>query len=93
MYQSDALEDFDHAYRYAELLDTVGAGRLVDEFTTALPERSAAEEPEPGPETAGGPGSLSALRDAVLSHAAHEERYEFPELRERVPADRLRELG
>jgi hypothetical protein len=66
VYQSDALEDFDHAYRYAELLDTVGADRLVDELTTALPERSAAEQPEPGPETAGGPGSLSALNALTM---------------------------
>ncbi|MCG5471702.1 hemerythrin domain-containing protein [Micromonospora sp. LAH09] len=33
------------------------------------------------------------LRDAVLLHARHEERYEFPHLRQRVPADRLRSLA
>jgi hemerythrin superfamily protein len=33
------------------------------------------------------------LRDAVLKHARHEERYEFPRLRQYVPADRLRTLG
>jgi hemerythrin superfamily protein len=33
--------------------------------------------------------SLLLLRNAVLIHARHEERYEFPQLRAKVPADRL----
>ncbi|SCF08171.1 hemerythrin domain-containing protein [Micromonospora chokoriensis] len=33
------------------------------------------------------------LRDAVLTHARHEERYEFPQLRQHVPAERLRSLA
>lgn len=33
------------------------------------------------------------LRDAVLTHARHEERYEFTQLRAKVPADRLRALA
>ncbi|MET8045712.1 hemerythrin domain-containing protein [Micromonospora sp. NPDC005215] len=33
------------------------------------------------------------LRDAVLTHARYEERYEFPQLRQHVPADRLRTLA
>ncbi|MEV0882126.1 hemerythrin domain-containing protein [Micromonospora echinofusca] len=33
------------------------------------------------------------LRDAVLTHARYEERYEFPLLRQHVPADRLRSLA
>lgn len=33
------------------------------------------------------------LRDAVLTHARYEERYEFPLLRQHVPADRLRGLA
>ncbi|RLP86417.1 MULTISPECIES: hemerythrin domain-containing protein [unclassified Micromonospora] len=33
------------------------------------------------------------LRDAVLTHARYEERYEFPHLRQHVPADRLRSLA
>jgi hemerythrin superfamily protein len=37
--------------------------------------------------------SLLLLRNAVLSHARHEERYEFPQLRAKVPADRLRRLA
>jgi hemerythrin superfamily protein len=37
--------------------------------------------------------SLLLLRNAVLTHARHEERYEFPHLRAKVPADRLRRLA
>jgi hemerythrin superfamily protein len=37
--------------------------------------------------------SLLLLRNAVLTHARHEERYEFPQLRAKVPADRLRRLA
>ncbi|MBM0231291.1 hemerythrin domain-containing protein [Micromonospora sp. STR1_7] len=33
------------------------------------------------------------LRDAVLTHARYEERYEFTQLRQHVPADRLRSLA
>ncbi|MEU0077627.1 hemerythrin domain-containing protein [Micromonospora tulbaghiae] len=33
------------------------------------------------------------LRDAVLTHARYEERYEFPQLRQHVPASRLRSLA
>jgi hemerythrin superfamily protein len=33
------------------------------------------------------------LREAVLEHARHEERYEFTRLRQHVPAERLRKLG
>lgn len=39
-----------------------------------------------------GPGLL-LLRDAVLRHARHEERYEFPLLRQHIPAKRLRRLA
>ncbi len=41
---------------------------------------------------AGFEASLLLLRTAVLTHARHEERYEFPQLRAKVPADRLRTL-
>jgi hemerythrin superfamily protein len=37
--------------------------------------------------------SLLLLRDAVLTHARYEERYEFPRLRAKVPAERLRTLA
>jgi len=33
--------------------------------------------------------ALLLLRDAVLTHARHEERYEFPHLRQHVAAERL----
>lgn len=33
---------------------------------------------------------IVALRDAVLAHATHEERYEFPQLRQHVDAGQLR---
>jgi hemerythrin superfamily protein len=45
-----------------------------------------------GPDGAGFPAALQALRDAVLTHAKHEERYEFPHLRSAVDAGRLRGL-
>jgi hemerythrin superfamily protein len=37
--------------------------------------------------------ALLVLRTAVLTHARHEERYEFPQLRAKVPAERLRALA
>jgi hemerythrin superfamily protein len=37
--------------------------------------------------------ALLLLRDAVLTHARYEERYEFPQLRAKVPAERLRVLA
>jgi hypothetical protein len=36
---------------------------------------------------------LLLLRDAVLTHARYEERYEFTQLRARVPAERLRSMA
>ncbi len=37
--------------------------------------------------------TIKLLRDAVLQHARYEERYEFPRLRQHLPADRLRGLA
>jgi hemerythrin superfamily protein len=37
--------------------------------------------------------ALRLLRDAVLTHARYEERYEFPQLRAKVPAAQLRALA
>jgi hemerythrin superfamily protein len=45
VYECDALEDFDHLYRYADVLEMVrrrGAERVVDEVTDVLPERAGA---------------------------------------------------
>ena len=36
---------------------------------------------------------LTKLRDAVLDHAQHEERYEFPKLQRELDADELKRLG
>ncbi|MEV4511185.1 hemerythrin domain-containing protein [Dactylosporangium sp. NPDC049525] len=46
-----------------------------------------------GVDAEGFDAGLLVLRDAVLVHARHEERYEFPHLRASVPADRLRTLA
>jgi hemerythrin superfamily protein len=46
-----------------------------------------------GVEADGFDSALLVLREAVLRHARHEERYEFPRLRQHVPAGRLRALA
>jgi hemerythrin superfamily protein len=46
-----------------------------------------------GVDAAGFEAGVILLRDAVLTHARHEERYEFPHLRQHVPAHRLRTLA
>ncbi|MEV0724204.1 hemerythrin domain-containing protein [Micromonospora purpureochromogenes] len=46
-----------------------------------------------GVEADGFDTGIILLRDAVLTHARYEERYEFPRLRQHVPADRLRTLA
>ena len=43
-----------------------------------------------GPDADGFEMAFLLLRDAVLTHARYEERYEFPQLRAKVPAERLR---
>jgi hemerythrin superfamily protein len=48
---------------------------------------------EAGADSDGFEASLLLLRNAVLTHARHEERYEFPQLRAKVPADQLRRLA
>jgi hemerythrin superfamily protein len=48
---------------------------------------------EAGPDGDGFDDALLLLRDAVLTHARYEERYEFPQLRAKVPAERLRTLA
>lgn len=42
-----------------------------------------------GPDTPGFNAALAMLREAVLTHARYEERYEFPQLRQHVPAAQL----
>jgi hemerythrin superfamily protein len=46
-----------------------------------------------GVEQDGFDAAVLLLREAVLEHARHEERYEFPLLRQHVPAGRLRALA
>ncbi|MDH6463995.1 hemerythrin superfamily protein [Micromonospora sp. A200] len=46
-----------------------------------------------GVEADGFDTGIILLRDAVLTHARYEERYEFPRLRQHVPADRLHTLA
>jgi hemerythrin superfamily protein len=46
-----------------------------------------------GPADPGFPDALLALRDAVLVHAKHEERYEFPQLRHAVDAAQRQRLA
>jgi hypothetical protein len=48
---------------------------------------------EGGVEDKGFDTAVLLLRAAVLEHARHEERYEFPLLRQHVPAGRLRALA
>jgi hypothetical protein len=46
-----------------------------------------------GPDDENFDTALLVLRDAVLVHARREERYEFTQLRQRVPAEQLRALA
>jgi hemerythrin superfamily protein len=46
-----------------------------------------------GPDHEGFDMALLSLREVVLVHARREERYEFPQLRQRVPAEQLRALA
>jgi hemerythrin superfamily protein len=68
---------------------------LVDE---RLAEERQAKETlrvliEDGVDADGFDEALLLLRTSVLEHARHEERYEFPRLRQHVPPDRLRQLA
>lgn len=67
--------------------DEVVAARLAEEraaseLLTALYARGVTDP--------GFDAGIATLRDAVLAHATYEERYEFPQLRQQVAADRLR---
>jgi hemerythrin superfamily protein len=75
-----------------ELGDTAGIvdDRLDEE---RLASETLAELRAAGVDSDGFDTTLLLLREAVLTHARHEERYEFPALRAKVPAERLRELA
>jgi hemerythrin superfamily protein len=75
----------------ARTLPSAGGDAMVDD---RLAEERQAKEMltamiEGGVEAAGFDDALLLLRDAVLMHARHEERYEFPHLRQHVSAERL----
>jgi hemerythrin superfamily protein len=65
--------------------DRLAEERQAKEMLAALTEA--------GPDGDGFDDALLLLRDAVLTHARYEERYEFPQLRAKVPAERLHSLA
>ncbi|WP_433085738.1 hemerythrin domain-containing protein [Dactylosporangium sp. CA-052675] len=76
-------------------LDGAGGDAMVED---RLAEERQAEEAltasiDGGVDADGFDTGLLLLRTAVLEHARHEERYEFPHLRARVPAERPRRLA
>jgi hypothetical protein len=75
-------------------LEAAGGDAMVDD---RLAEERAAKETlkalvDGGVEDPGFDAGILLLRDAVLTHARYEERYEFSRLRHHVPAERLRGL-
>lgn len=79
----------------ARTLPGAGGDEMVND--RLLEERAAKEilvaVIEGGVDADGFDTALLLLRRAVLMHARHEERYEFPHLRQHVPAERLRKLA
>jgi hypothetical protein len=78
VYECDALEDFQHVYRYAELVDAIQRRRpshLVDEVDGMLPDRLGA--PPPGhPEEPEAPELVSAL-NAITMLAIEQQSADF----------------
>ncbi|MFI7658367.1 hemerythrin domain-containing protein [Micromonospora parva] len=79
----------------ARTLPGGGGDAMVDD---RLDEERQAKETlqaliEGGVDADGFDTGIVLLREAVLVHARHEERYEFPQLRQHVPVDRLRSLA
>jgi hemerythrin superfamily protein len=76
-------------------LPGAGGDALVDD---RLAEERQAKETlavliDGGVDAEGFDAGILLLREAVLEHARHEERYEFTQLRQHVPAERLRRLA
>ncbi|MEV8510214.1 hemerythrin domain-containing protein [Actinoplanes sp. NPDC051475] len=65
--------------------DRLAEERQAKEMLTALLDADV--------DSKGFEASLLMLRTAVLTHARHEERYEFTQLRAKVPSERLRALA
>lgn len=87
VYECDALEDFQHVYRYAELLDAVQPRRtshLVDEVDGMLPGRLGAPSPE-HPAEPDAPELMSTL-NAITMLAVEQQAADFYD---RVDADVL----
>jgi hypothetical protein len=79
----------------ARTLPGAGGDDMVDD---RLAEERVAKQTlvtlvEGGVDADGFDTGLLLLRQAVLTHARHEERYEFPHLRQHVPPERLRRLA
>jgi hypothetical protein len=69
VYECDALEDFDHVYRYAEVLDLVRprrAERLVDEVNDVLPDRADAEQAGHRYDEMSAPAQMSKLNALTM---------------------------
>jgi hypothetical protein len=76
-------------------LPGVGGDELVDD---RLAEERQAKETltvliDGGVDADGFDTGILLLREAILEHARHEERYEFTQLRQHIPAERLRTLA
>jgi hypothetical protein len=70
--------------------DALINNRLVEERQA---KKMLAALVDAGPDDEGFDTALLMLRDAVLAHTRREERYEFTQLRQRVPAEQLRALA
>jgi hypothetical protein len=82
VYECDALEDFQHVYRYAELLDALQRhrpSRLVDEATGMLPDRPAVQQPASWYEEPGAPAvpGLSSTLNAITMLAVEQHTVDF----------------
>ncbi|MBO4209162.1 hemerythrin domain-containing protein [Micromonospora echinofusca] len=75
------------ARRSIDAGDDVVEARLAEERAA---KELLAELHDIGPDAPSFDSRIVVLRDAVLAHATYEERYEFPQLRHSVDADRLR---
>jgi hypothetical protein len=79
VYECDALEDFQHVYRYAELLDALRrsrSGHLVDEATEMLPA-SRADESTVAPTSEPAAPDLVSTLNAITMLAIEQQTADF----------------